>query len=266
MSNSLLDEVFRYKRQVVAHQKQMFPLADMRAAAERALPASDMIELLNGRGKRTWPALIAEVKFASPSKGVLVANPDPLRLARAYQANGAAAISVLTDERYFHGKLEYLSRISQMTPRLPVLRKDFICDPYQVYEARAAGADAVLLIAAGLSAKELGDLYQLSLSLGMTPLIEVHTLPELLDALECQPRLLGINNRDLHSLQVSLETTLQLRRFVPVEVCLVAESGISTHADVRRLAEAGVDAILVGEALVTAADLKAKMQELTAGE
>jgi len=251
-----------YKRQELARRKQLHPLREVQAAAERADQPMDLVASLRARQGRLTPALIAEIKFASPSKGVLLAGADALCLGRVYQANGAAAISVLTDERYFHGRLEYLAQISQMTPRLPVLRKDFIFDPYQVYEARANGADAILLIVAALQPQQLLDLHELIQGLGMTPLLEVHDLGELEVALRCQPRLVGVNNRDLHSLQVNLETTLRLRPCIPAEVCLAAESGIHSRTDVRCLAEAGVDAMLVGEALVTAADIGAKVREL----
>lgn len=212
------------------------------------------------------PALIAEIKFASPSRGVLLPAKDPQsaasRLGQVYQQNGAAALSVLTDERYFHGSLEYLQLLARQNDHLPLLRKDFLCDPYQVYESRAAGADAILLIAAGLQAECLADLHQLACELGMAALVEVHTLAELEAVLAIGARLVGINNRNLHTFVVNLQTTLELRPYVPAEIGLVAESGIHTRQDVLRLAEAGVDAILVGEALVSAPDIAAKTREL----
>jgi indole-3-glycerol phosphate synthase len=206
------------------------------------------------------------VKCASPSKGLLVEDFDALRLADTYRHNGAAAISVLTDERYFRGHLNYLAQVAayfaQSGLRLPLLRKDFICDPYQVYEARAAGADAVLLIAAHLDIQQLRDLHALICALGMAPLVEVHNQAELEAAAQLDLRLLGVNNRDLRDFTVRLETTLELLPLVPAGVCLVAESGIHSPADVVRLRTAGVDAILVGEALVTAPNVAAAVRAL----
>lgn len=255
---NILDEIFAHKREEVAERQKVLPLARVRQEAEAAPAALDFVAALRGAARK--PALIAEVKCASPSRGLLAKDFDPILLARTYQENGASAISVLTDEKYFRGNLEYLRQIARFAPRLPLLRKDFLCDPYQVYEARAAGADAVLLITAYLDKACLAELHALALSLGMTPLVEVHTRAELETALECSPVLVGVNNRDLRDFSVRLENTLDLRPYVPDGVCLVAESGIHAQEDARRLAAAGVDAILVGEALVTAGDVAAKVR------
>ncbi len=210
----------------------------------------------------------------------MVADFNPLRLAAIYTDNGAAAISVLTDERFFGGSLDHLRAVAEQLPArqtqegkaqsLPLLRKDFICDPYQVYQARAAGADAILLIVAALAPPLLAELLALAHDLGMAALVETHDAAELETALVSRARLIGINNRNLHDFTVSLETTLRLGRRVPAEVCLVAESGIFTPEDVVQLAGVergggghGVDAILVGEALVTAADVGAKVRALS---
>lgn len=260
---TILDEIFTHKRSEVARQKRLRPLTAIRAEAESAPPARDFAAALRTAVRR--PALIAEVKFASPSRGILVANPDPLALAETYRRNGASAVSVLTDERYFKGRLDYLQRIAASEPRLPLLRKDFICDEYQVYEARAAGADALLLIVAGLPPDRLRRLQDLALELGLAALVEVHSEEELETALECGARLVGINNRNLHDFSVSLETTSRLRARIPAGVAVVAESGIHTGADVARMAAAGVDAILVGEALVSAPDTAARVRELSGG-
>jgi indole-3-glycerol phosphate synthase len=258
---NILDEIFAHKIDEIAACKLTRPLAEVRAEAEATPQAADFLFAL--RTSHSIPALIAEVKFASPSKGVLVADPDPLELARTYAENGAAAISVLTDEKYFHGKLEYLSAIHADLPTIPLLRKDFTCDAYQVYEARAAGASAVLLIAAYLDAGQLAEFHALALSLGLTPLVEVHKRSELDRALRLDGlRLLGVNNRDLRTFRVDLQTCLDLRRLVPDDVCFVAESGIHTPADVARLREAGVDAMLIGEALVKAEDVGGKVRQL----
>jgi indole-3-glycerol phosphate synthase/phosphoribosylanthranilate isomerase len=257
---TILDEIFAYKRSELVERKRALPLADVQAEAKRAVPPRDFVAALRESPSR--PALIAEVKRASPSRGLLVQDFDPLHLARTYQQNGAAAISVLTDEHFFQGHLDYLKAIRAEVD-LPLLRKDFVFDPYQVYEARAAGADAILLIVAMLSDEELHALHRLAHELGMAALVEVHDEPELRRALALQPRLIGVNNRDLRTFQVDIETTARLRRFVLPDVTLVAESGIHTPANVDRLAQIGVDAILVGESLVVAEDTGAKVRELT---
>ncbi|MEW5869563.1 MAG: indole-3-glycerol phosphate synthase TrpC [Chloroflexota bacterium] len=260
---SILDEIFAHTRQEVARRKLALPLAEVRQQAAAAEPSLDFAGALRtARSAAGAPALIAEIKRASPSRGLLAPDFDPLRLAHIYRANGAAAISVLTEPRYFQGSLEILRQVRQAQPATPLLRKDFICDPYQLYEGRAAGADAVLLIVAGLEAALLRDLHTLSLELGLSPLVEVHNLAELELALACGAGLVGINNRDLGDFSVRLETSLELRSQAPAGVCLVAESGIHSRADVERLAQAGFDAILVGEALVTAADVAAQVRSL----
>jgi len=265
---SILDEIFANKRQEVARQKQLEPLKGLQAQTEHLPPPLDFIEALGGR-RRQHPALIAEVKCASPSRGLLAPSFDPLSLARIFVENGATAISVLTDERYFKGHLDHLRQIaieinrSQLAGRqVPLLRKDFIFDPYQVYEARLAGADAILLIVAALEPATLLDLHALALQLGMAPLVEIHDRAELDVALDCGPLLLGINNRNLKDFTVDLQTTLNLRPLIPEAVCLVSESGIHTPDDISLLASAGVDAILVGEALVTAPDVPAQVRSL----
>jgi indole-3-glycerol phosphate synthase len=257
---TILDEIFADTRRELSRRKRLHPLAEVRSAAEAAPSPPDFVAALREAGHK--PALIAEIKFASPSRGVLVAAPDPLGLAEVYLHNGATALSVLTEQHYFLGHLDYLRRITARWPELPVLRKDFICDPYQVYEARAAGAAAVLLIAAGLPAGKLKALHDLASRLGLSPLVEVHNQTELELALDCGASLVGINNRNLHDFRVSLETTLGLRPLIPAGVCVVAESGIHTPEDVARLAEAGLDAVLVGEALVTAPEVGAKVRAL----
>ncbi len=262
-----LTEILNHKQAELAERRAVRPLAQVHREATHAPAALDFVAALRAAPCR--PALIAEVKAASPSRGVLAATCDPLGLAAAYAANGAAAISVLTDERFFRGALAHLEAVRRGLPGVPLLRKDFILDPYQIYEARAAGADAILLIAAALSREQLAMLQALAHSLGMAALIEVHSAHELAQALACNPGLIGINNRNLHDFSVSLETTERLAPLVPADICLVAESGIFTADDRRRLQQVGrhgrgrgVDAILVGEALVTAADVAAKTREL----
>jgi indole-3-glycerol phosphate synthase len=268
---SKLQEIFAHKREEIAREQLRVLLAEVRAQAATAPPPRDFVAAL--RQARGRPALIAEIKRGSPSRGLLVADFDPLRLAAIYADNDAAAISVLTDERYFGGSLDDLRAVAQAQGRraggLPLLRKDFICDPYQIYQARAAGADAILLIVASLAPPLLAELLALAHALGMAALVETHDEAELEIALASRARLIGINNRNLHDFTVSLETTLRLGRQVPAEVCLVAESGIFAAEDVARLAGVereggrGVDAILVGEALVTAPDVGAKVRTLS---
>ena len=269
---NILDEIFANKRAEVQRQKQLVPLKELQAQVERASPPLDFIRALRpeeGESRYLQPALIAEVKRASPSRGLLAPHFDPQGLARIYAGSGASAISVLTDERYFKGHLDHLRQVAREVKEirpaempLPVLRKDFIFDPYQVYEARCAGADAVLLITAALEPDRLYQLQALVQQLGMAALIEVHDREELNAALDCGPHLLGINNRNLKDFSVDLETTLHLRTLIPERVCLVSESGIHTPEDVRLLASAGVDAVLVGEALVTAPDVPAMVRSL----
>ena len=205
---SILEDIFAHKRAEVEERQRIRPLPTLRQEAQAAPAALDFTAALR---RPPAPALIAEIKRASPSKGLLMADFDPLRLAAQYAANGARAISILTDEHYFQGSLDYLVQVRRQLPNMPLLRKDFLYDAYQVYEARAAGADAVLLIAAGLPAPQLADLQALANELGMAALVEVHTLDELEQVLPLQPKLVGVNNRDLHTFQVNLENTPQLR-------------------------------------------------------
>ena len=205
--------------------------------------------------------LIAEVKKASPSKGVIRTDFEPVAIARTYAQHGAACLSVLTDEQYFQGSLDYLRRI-RATVDLPVLRKDFIIDPYQVYEARTAGADAVLLIAECLDDNELRLLHDTVGELQMTALVELYDPENLSRVLDVGAKLIGVNNRDLRTFETDLEHTLRLREQVPTDRALVAESGIRTRADVQRLEAAGVNAILVGETLMASPDIGAAVDEL----
>lgn len=196
-------------------------------------------------------AIIAEAKKASPSKGVIQPDFDPVRIARNYHQGGAQAISVLTDVDFFQGSLEYIPLVRAAVP-LPVLRKDFLIDPLQIEEAHAVGADAILLIAAILTTRQLREYRQQAESLGMDVLVEVHNEPELASALDAGSRLIGVNNRNLNDFSVSLETTFRLRRLVPDGIPVVSESGISTIEDIRRLKAAGVKAALIGESLMRA--------------
>lgn len=238
-----MDGGFAWQAQVAHYARQAPPPRDFLAALQK-----DTV------------ALIAEVKKASPSKGVLVEDFDPVRIATTYAANGAAAISVLTDETFFQGSLRYLREIRQAVA-VPVLRKDFIIDPFQVDEARASGADAVLLIVAALEDGQLAELYAQIRAYGMHALVEVHNEAEMARALKLGAPLIGVNNRDLKTFEVDLATTGRLVAMVPAGVTLVAESGIASGADVAHMGRLGARAVLVGESLVKAADMAAAVRE-----
>jgi len=254
----ILDDIVRAKAEELARGKQNIPLSELEALSSKKPPPLDFASALRGNEVR----LIAEVKKASPSKGLICPDLDPVRLVKTYADNGAAAISVLTESRYFQGSLEHLAAIRKELEKIPLLRKDFIFDPYQVYESRTYGADALLLIVSILSNEQLKELLSLSHRLGMQCLVEVHNEAELESALLSGARIIGINNRNLGSFAVDLSTTKRLRPLVPPDRIVVSESGIRNRADVQSLREWGVDAVLVGEALVTASDVAAKMREL----
>ncbi len=258
---NILDEIVAAKKEELAQVKTSAPLPAVEGAiAHRPAPLSLAGALRGGQVR-----LIAEVKKASPSRGLLRPNFDPVQLASAYATNGASAISVLTDPR-FQGEPEHLSAIKEAgaSGGAPVLRKDFIFDPYQVYEARAMGADAYLLIVSILSRDQLSDLLALGRELGMDALVEVHEREELQTALESGAEIIGINNRDLRTFQTDLAVTEGLAPLIPGDKAMVSESGIFTPEHLRRLGQLGVNAVLVGEALVTAPDTAAKVRELTA--
>ena len=244
----VLDQIMAWKRQVVPRQMGEIPLAQVKAFASVAAPPLDFAAALTAQ---PGASLIAEVKRASPSKGLIAREWDPELIGETYARNGAAAISCLTDGRFFQGDLADLTaikeRLRQIGKPVPVLRKDFIYHEYQVYEARMAGADALLLIVAVLGDNDLRRLLQLTDSLGMAALVEVHDVEDVERALKVDARLIGVNNRDLKTFEVDIETTARLRAEIPAEKILIAESGIRTADDVRRMAEMGCDAILVGE-------------------
>lgn len=248
-TDTILDKILAQKQIDLA--KATSSLSEKRAYAERAAPAARHFKTAL---HRETVALIAEVKKASPSKGVLVPDFDPVRIARIYEANGAAAISVLTDSSFFQGSLDDLRAVRE-TVELPVLRKDFIIDPYQVYEARAANADAVLLIVMALEDSQMRDLHSLITELGMAALVEIHNEAEVERALNIGATLIGINNRDLRTFHEDLNTTARLSRLIPSGVTLVAESAIRSPEDVQRMGEYGAQAVLVGEGLVKAGDM-----------
>ena len=261
--------------QIIAHKKTEITVLDaqaLRRAAESSPVPRDFLSAIKRlntpllKGEGAGVRLIAELKRASPSKGILAPSLDLFQVADIYTENGASAISVLTDEKFFMGKLETLRELRfTRGSKLPLLQKDFILHEVQLYESRANGADAILLIVAALlDDKHFADLHILALELGLTPLVEVHNEVETERALKLKDvRLIGINNRNLATFDISLTTTERLRPMIPPEIMVVAESGISTASDVDRLANADVDAILVGEALITSDDIGAKVRELS---
>lgn len=259
--NDILRTILARKAVEVATRSAQLPLADVAARAVDMEAPRGFAHALQRRLDAGQPAVIAEIKRASPSKGLLRADFDPAAIARSYADAGAACLSVLTDVDFFQGADAFLQQ-ARNACALPALRKDFVIDAYQVHEARMLGADCVLLIVAALDDMQLARLTQLAMDLGMDVLVEVHDIDELERALQVPAPLLGINNRNLSSFEVSLDTTLALRSAVPADRILVTESGIATRADVGRLQASGVGAFLVGEAFMRRDDPGAALQEL----
>jgi len=257
----ILEEIIAHKKNEVTDSKLKIPLKYLETEIVYSQEGNKFRKALLEPGM----SLIAEVKKASPSKGILKEDYDPVKLAASYERAGARAISVLTDNRFFQGSLEDLEKVKEGV-KLPVLRKDFIIDPYQIYEAYKARADAVLLIAKILAENELKYFLKIAEKFKLDALVEIHNREELKKALRCGAEIIGINNRDLTTFQTDIATTLRLARFVPQDTLLVSESGISSFKDVQELVQMGVDAILVGEALVTSTEPGAKIRELLRGE
>jgi Indole-3-glycerol phosphate synthase len=259
--SGILETILARKTAEVTERGAHVPLRELVARAADAPPARGFAGAIGAQVALGLPAVIAEVKKASPSKGVIRADFDPAAIARSYAAGGATCLSVLTDVDFFQGSDAYLQQ-ARAACALPVLRKDFTIDAYQVYEARVLGADCILLIVAALEDVQLQDLATLALGLGMDVLVEVHDIDELERAVQVPAPLLGINNRNLRTFEVSLDTTLALKDAVPRDRILVTESGIVTSEDVRRMRDAGVHAFLVGEAFMRAADPGMALQRL----
>jgi indole-3-glycerol phosphate synthase len=253
---TILDKIMADKKPEVARIKREVPVWALKERAGARKPLDFAAAL---RGNRV--NLIAEVKKASPSKGLLCPGMDPVALARIYETNGAAAISVLTESNYFQGSLDYLAAVREAV-NVPLLRKDFIFDEYQIYEAAAYGADAVLLITALLEQRKLEELITLCKELQLGYLVEVHNENELFSAMLASAETIGINNRDLTTFKTNTDTTRRLRALIPQEHTVVSESGISSRGDMQKMKDYKVNAVLVGEALVTAKDIPAKMKEL----
>ena len=255
----ILDQIVADNRLELEARKRTLPLAELQRVALEQLSPLDFASALCGDRIQ----LIAEVKKASPSRGIICPDFNPVEIAQTYASNGAAAISVLTEAKYFQGSLDHLRDIRKaLGNSLPLLRKDFIYDPYQVYESRAYGADSLLLIVAILTPEKLEELFRLSHELGMSCLVEVHNEVELEIALNSGARIIGINNRDLTTFTVDLTTNERLRPLIPQDRIVVSESGIKNRNDIEKLREWGVDAVLIGESLMSAPNIAQKIEEL----
>jgi indole-3-glycerol phosphate synthase len=252
----ILDKIIETKKTEVEQLKKQTTVSALKKTITQLKSCRDFRQAISAK----QCAVIAEVKCASPSRGRLIADFDPVRIARVYEQNGAAAISVLTDEKYFAGHKNFLTQIRQNV-RLPLLRKDFIIDPLQIYETRAIGADAVLLIVHVLG-ERLGGFISLAKELGLSPLTEVHTKAELDLALAANAEIIGINNRNLDTFVTDIETSRKLKAQITADKIVMAESGISQRADIESLIQAGIHVFLIGEALITAPDIGKKLREL----
>ncbi|MGH8552084.1 MAG: indole-3-glycerol phosphate synthase TrpC [Methylococcales bacterium] len=260
----MLHAILQHKAEEVARRKSRMGLADLEAHIEESSPPRGFHRALQAKLDQGLAAVIAEIKKASPSKGVIRENFQPIQIARSFEQHGATCLSVLTDQKFFQGSEVYL-QLSRSASSLPVLRKDFLIDPYQVVEARAIEADCILLIAAALADTLMKELADTATALGMDVLVEVHSRDELERALKLNLPLLGINNRDLHSFETRLETTLDLLKHIPENKTVVTESGIRNPSDVRLMRHHGVNAFLVGEAFMKAEEPGEKLRELFSG-
>ncbi|ADL13371.1 indole-3-glycerol phosphate synthase TrpC [Acetohalobium arabaticum] len=252
-----LDKIVANTKEEVKQRKEEISLTELK---ERLRPV-DEVRDFKAALTNSVLGLIAEIKQASPSKGLIRKDFNPVEIAKKYSQNRVEAISILTDEEFFQGSLEYLQQVREATD-LPLLRKDFIIDPYQVYEAQAHGADAVLLIVNILTEKKLIELISLIRKLGMEALVEVHTAGELKTACRAGAEIVGINNRNLKTFETDIEQTLQLQELLPADKVIVSESGISSKDDIEKLTDTGVDAVLIGEALMRSDDLSNRIAEL----
>jgi indole-3-glycerol phosphate synthase len=260
MIADILTRILDWKRQEMVGAQSRLPLHEIRQRVMDLPPTRPFRQALQARASR-GTRIITEIKKASPSAGLIREDFDPVAIATTYERHGAAAISVLTDEKFFQGELAFLTAVRQQVA-LPLLRKDFIIDPYQLYEARLYGADAALLIAAALDVPVLTELAALSLTLGLEPLVEVHTATELEKALECSCRVIGINNRDLHTFHTDIANTTELLPLIPPGYLVVSESGLRDRETITRLEASGVAAFLIGESLMRQQDIGAKLDEL----
>lgn len=258
----ILKKIVAHKQEEVTRAKTAASISELKARITDLEDVPRGFERhLREAASSNWTAIIAEVKKGSPSRGLIRQNFDPLEIAEIYQNNGATCLSVLTDEEFFMGHLRFLALIRE-TVSLPLLRKDFICDPYQIYEARAAGADAILLIAAMLDLSQLCEFHAIAREIHLDVLLEVHDEAEMETALQTDCTLIGVNNRNLRTFETDLGTTGRLARMMPAERFLVAESGINSRTDIEQLLAVGAKAFLIGESLMREADIGAKLQEM----
>ena len=257
----VLQKILARKQVEISERLAQSSLEELREKVADYPATRGFTHALQTKVKQQQTAVIAEIKKASPSKGLIRPDFDPISIAKSYEAGGATCLSVLTDHDFFQGSENYLKEARQAC-QLPVLRKDFMIDPYQIYEARAIGADCVLLIVSALSKASLHKLYELSLSLGLDVLIEVHDDKELKTALALEPAIIGINNRNLRTFETSLETTIELNHKVPEKTLVITESGIHTHADIQLMRDNNIHAFLIGEAFMRAKDPGQQLQKL----
>ena len=256
----ILDRIIAHKQKELAAEQKRVPIAKLEAEVTNLPPTRDFRGAITGSGT---VKLIAEVKKKSPSKGIIREDFHPVSIAETYVKNGAAAISVLTDQHFFAGELDYLRAIRN-TVDVPLLRKDFTIDPYHIYQARVAGADAILLIVAALTVSQLQMFMEVAAALSLACLVEVHTREELAIALDVDAQIIGINNRDLRTFHTDITTTFQLREAIPTDRVIVSESGIYSREDVMKLQEAGIHAMLVGESLMRSPDIGEQVRRLIA--
>ena len=259
--NSILDKIVRYKLVEIEQAKLAKPIQELKAELSDVPPPRDFLAALTTGDQSDRVSLIAEVKKASPSKGIIREDFNPVEIASAYAQHGASCISVLTDENFFQGHLDYLKQVRAAVD-VPLLRKDFVLDDYQVYQARAAGADAVLLIAECLESGQLKSLHSLINELGMTALVELYDAKNIPAVLACAPKLVGVNNRDLNTFEIDLRHSIRVKEKLPSDIAMVSESGIFTNQDVQLMQQHSVDAILVGESLMRNDDIGLAVKRL----
>jgi indole-3-glycerol phosphate synthase len=256
----ILEKIIAHKKLEIEEQKRTMPFDEIRRKSESVTDTRDFKSAISRKGKVN---LIAEIKKASPSKGIIRQDFDPSAIASIYEQNGASAISVLTDEKFFQGNLSFLKITRSATSSLPLLRKDFIIDEYQIYQSKIAGADAILLIAAVLERQNLSRLLSIAEGIGLDCLVEVHTEEELREVLKTDVSIIGINNRDLHTFKTDIQTTAKLMQIMPDDKVVVSESGISSSDDVKFMKKCGIQAMLVGESLMASDDIALKVKQLT---
>jgi indole-3-glycerol phosphate synthase len=259
--SDILEKIISVKRREIEESRSAVSLSELEKQCSDLPPTRDFVHALRSRVEKSQPAVIAEIKKASPSKGVIREDFDPVQIARSYEQSGAACLSVLTDREFFQGAPEYLTAVKAGTT-IPVIRKDFIIDPYQVYEARAMGADCILLIVAALEMAQMRELERVSRGLDMAVLVEVHSQEELESALELETHLIGINNRNLRTFETDIRTSLMVAERIPSERVVITESGINTREDVALMVENSIYAFLVGESMMRKADPGAALKGL----